>query len=327
MGRVAGLWAPMVLFRFTASGQRDFTGGQDGQKTYFSTDGSNVYTGLQYHNPVNASGQSDGFDWADWDPVGDDANAHDPFGPGGPGAGDPGTLSATDIRIMDVLGWGTTPETPDTTPPSLVHEGSVSVTVGGTVFIPESQLQFDDNVSTHAQETYTVITAPADGTLLKNGVATSSFTQADIDNNLISYHETVSNVTSDSFIFKVTDAAGNQSTAQQFQFRISPAQPPPSPFGDFSSRPGEWDMLMRNSTTGAFEVYDIANNSLISAASMGQVGLEWAIAGFGDFSGGANETDMLMRNTSTGAFELYDISNNQITSAASMGQVGLEWHV
>ena len=84
-------------------------------------------------------------------------------------------------------------------------------------------------------------------------------------------------------------------------------------------------MLMRNSNTGAFEVYDISHNAITSAASMGQVGLEWTVAGFGDFSGNANETDMLMRNSNTGAFEVYDISHNAITSAASMGQVGFEW--
>jgi hypothetical protein len=112
MGRIGSLgvadapyWAPMDLFRFTASGQRDFSGGQDGQPTYFSINGSTVYTGLQYHNSINTSGQFDGFDFADWDAVGADANAHDPFGPGGPGAGDPGTLSATDIMIMQALGW------------------------------------------------------------------------------------------------------------------------------------------------------------------------------------------------------------------------------
>jgi hypothetical protein len=37
--------------------------------------------------------------------------------------------------------------------------------------------------------------------------------------------------------------------------------------------------LMRNSNTGAFEVYDISHNAITSAASMGQVGLEWMIAG------------------------------------------------
>ena len=51
-------------------------------------------------------------------------------------------------------------------------------------------------------------------------------------------------------------------------------------FGDFSTRPNETDMLMRNSNTGAFELYDISNNTITSAASMGQVGLEWMVAGF-----------------------------------------------
>ena len=81
-------------------------------------------------------------------------------------------------------------------------------------------------------------------------------------------------------------------------------------------------MLMRNSNTGALEVYDIANNAITSAGPMGQVGLEWQVAGFGDFSGNVDETDMLMRNSNTGAFELYDISNNGITLATGMGQVG-----
>ena len=99
-------------------------------------------------------------------------------------------------------------------------------------------------------------------------------------------------------------------------------------FGDFSGHAGETgDMLMRNASNGQFEVYDITNNQITFATGMGQVGLEWQVAGFGDFSGHANETDMLMRNANTGAFEIYDISNNAIASAASMGQVGLEWQV
>jgi hypothetical protein len=112
MGRIGSLgkadppyWAPMDLFRFTTSGQRDFTGGSDGKPTYFSVDGGTVYTGLQFHNSVTTSGSFDGSDLADWDQVGADANVHDPFGPGGPGVGDPGTLSAIDITMLEALGW------------------------------------------------------------------------------------------------------------------------------------------------------------------------------------------------------------------------------
>ena len=98
--------------------------------------------------------------------------------------------------------------------------------------------------------------------------------------------------------------------------------------GDFSSNAGELDdMLLRNSRTGQFEVYDISSSRITFAAPMGQVGLEWMVVGFGDFSGNVNETDMLMRNSNSGAFEIYDIRNNQITAAVPMGQVGLEWAV
>jgi hypothetical protein len=84
---------------------------------------------------------------------------------------------------------------------------------------------------------------------------------------------------------------------------------------------------MRDTSTGALEVYDIANNALTSAFSMGAVGLDWQVAGFGNFSGNSGETDMIMRNVSTGAFEVYDIANNALTSAFSMGAVGLDWQV
>ena len=43
---------------------------------------------------------------------------------------------------------------------------------------------------------------------------------------------------------------------------------------------GSGDMVLRNTNTGAFAVYDFMNNRLIGAASLGQVGLEWGVGGF-----------------------------------------------
>ena len=43
---------------------------------------------------------------------------------------------------------------------------------------------------------------------------------------------------------------------------------------------GESDLVLRNKNTGAFEVYDIANNQLTGAASLGSVGLDWQLGGF-----------------------------------------------
>ena len=216
MGRIGGLgkdfdnggnpiWSTMDLFRYSSAGARDYTDGQDGKAAFFSVDGSQML--LQFNNQFNGATQVNGGDTADY-------NALDVFGVGSPGTGL--FLSATDLKNMDVLGW--TPAG-DTTAPSLVADATMVAGIGLTQAIESSMLRFDDNASTHAQESYSVITGPAHGTLLKNGVATSSFTQADIDNGLITYHE-IGNFSSDSFTFKVTDASNNATTTQQFNFQI-----------------------------------------------------------------------------------------------------------
>ena len=87
----------MDLFRFTSSGQRDYTGGRDGQATFFSPNGAagNILT--QFHNSVSTTGKFDGQDPADW------AIGGDSFEFGGKGV--IGILSNTDLRVLDVLGW------------------------------------------------------------------------------------------------------------------------------------------------------------------------------------------------------------------------------
>ena len=97
-------------------------------------------------------------------------------------------------------------------------------------------------------------------------------------------------------------------------------------FGNFSSVPGETDMIVRNTSTGGLEVY-YDNNHSIGAAFMGTVGLEWQIIGVGNFSSTPGESDMVMRNTTTGGLEVYDIANNQIVGASFMGAVGLDWQL
>jgi Ca2+-binding RTX toxin-like protein len=100
LGIADKLWAPLDLFRFTAGGARDFTGGKDGAATFFGVD-ANHLTSLRFHNSVNALGTFDKQDLGDWDFVRGDA-----FGPGGPSS--PGVMSATDLRVLDILGWNAT---------------------------------------------------------------------------------------------------------------------------------------------------------------------------------------------------------------------------
>jgi len=61
-------------------------------------------------------------------------------------------------------------------------------------------------------------------------------------------------------------------------------------------------MLLRNSSTGGFEVYDISNNNITGAAFLGAVGLDWQVLGFGNFSS-LGENDMVLRNVNTGGVE------------------------
>src|SRR5207244_12595113 len=88
----------------------------------------------------------------------------------------------------------------------------------------------------------------------------------------------------------------------------------------------ETNIMLRHTTTGGLEDYDIANNQITAAAFMGTVGLDWQFAGIAPFHG-PGASDLVLRNVNTGAFEVYDIANNQITAAASLGQVGLDWQV
>ena len=114
----------------------------------------------------------------------------------------------------------------------------------------------------------------------------------------------------------------------------SPIPPRWAPSGSiFSSRASaistptaSTDMVLRNRSTGQFELYNIRNNAITSASNLGTVGLNFQVAGFGDFNADGT-TDMMLRNVTTGQFELYDIVNNQITSAFNIGTVGLDFAV
>jgi hypothetical protein len=116
--------------------------------------------------------------------------------------------------------------TTDTTPPVLVNDNTLSVQFGATATITSSLLLFNDPDNSDAQETYQLVAAPSYGTLFKNGAPLSSlltFTQADIDNGLISYQETANNAPlQDSFTFVVSDPAGNSTANTSFQIQLTP---------------------------------------------------------------------------------------------------------
>jgi hypothetical protein len=210
MGRVPYGSAPDIfdLFRFTAPGTRLFQGGATAPAAYFSLDGGNTKL-------ADYGRTSDASDFLNSGVQG----STDPFNEFYNGATTQG-LTAADLRQLVALGFHLVPQ--DTQPPNLGNDGPLSIEAGTSQTITASFLSASDNVSSGAQLRYTITTAPGCGTLLLNGAVAASFTQADINNGLVSYRETVNGVSADTFSFKVADAAGNSTAALSFQINVTP---------------------------------------------------------------------------------------------------------
>jgi hypothetical protein len=56
---------------------------------------------------------------------------------------------------------------------------------------------------------------------------------------------------------------------------------------------------LRNVNTGAFQVYNIANNQLTGSASLGAVGLDWQLGGFAANAPTGSSASMGSSDTST----------------------------
>ena len=143
--------------------------------------------------------------------------------------GSSATADSFDFSVNDTLGTGTTATfTISITPLAVeVMEANqpLALNQGDTATITNSLLLTTDVEDGPGNITYTITTAPAHGSLLKNGVATSTFTQADINSGLISYQHNNTATTADSFTFRVNDTMGAGTTAT-FTIAIIPTPTP-----------------------------------------------------------------------------------------------------
>jgi hypothetical protein len=96
--------------------------------------------------------------------------------------------------------------------PVLVTNAGLSVTEAGVKRIDSTLLRVTDaeqlTEALQDQLVYTIQSGPTRGTLTRNGTATTTFSQADINNGRILYTETARGVNSDRFTFTVVDNAG-----------------------------------------------------------------------------------------------------------------------
>jgi len=97
---------------------------------------------------------------------------------------------------------------------STVNEGAADVVLQG-------ELEYTDPEEGPANVTFTVNTAPVNGQLLRSGVPTASFTQADINAGIITYQHDGSETAGDSFTFTVTDGVGGSIAGQSFTFTVT----------------------------------------------------------------------------------------------------------
>ena len=108
--------------------------------------------------------------------------------------------------------------------PAVAANTGRSLNEGGSAVIGSSHLGVSDADHAAGSITYTIGTAPTNGTLYKNGVAlaaSDTFTQSDVDSNLISYTHDGSETTSDSFTFTVSDGAGGSISATTFNITVN----------------------------------------------------------------------------------------------------------
>jgi Ser-tRNA(Ala) deacylase AlaX len=300
------------LFRFTGPGTRLFLGGATAPAAYFSVDVGNTKL-------------------ADY---GQTSDSSDFLNSGVQGPNDPFNefytsstsqqLTAVDLKQMDVLGFHTSAL--DTQPPTLVTDNPLSIPAGTTQTITSSLLSVNDNISAGPQLHFTVTMAPTEGTLLLSGLATSSFTQVDINNGLVSYHETASGVTADSFLFTVTDAAGNATGTALFQINIvTPNHAPPDTV-DFNGD-GNTDLLFVNNTSNGVAVWLMNGVQVTANPQVGTMAAGWHYVAHGDFNADG-KSDLLMLNDTTHDVAIWEMNGTQVVANQTIGTINATggWH-
>lgn len=115
-------------------------------------------------------------------------------------------------------------------PPVLVTNAGLTVNENGSAAITSAQLHVTDVDNTDNQLIFSVTTNPAHGHLeltTAAGVAITSFTAEDIDNNKLVYVHDGSQTTSDGFSFTVSDGAGGSIGTTAFAIAVNAVNDPP----------------------------------------------------------------------------------------------------
>jgi hypothetical protein len=114
-------------------------------------------------------------------------------------------------------------------PPVQTSNTGLTLNEGATATIGNARLNATDVDDASSQIVYTVGAAPARGVLRLNGsalAAGATFTQADIDANLLTYTHDGSETVADNFTFTVRDAAAATLPLRTFAITVTPVNDP-----------------------------------------------------------------------------------------------------
>ncbi|WP_414618872.1 DUF1194 domain-containing protein [Calothrix sp. CCY 0018] len=139
----------------------------------------------------------------------------------GNGLTDTATVNVTINGVDEVIGNEN---------PVLATNQGLTVDEDAVGNITSTQLQVTDANNSPAEITYTITNVTDNGNLLLDGTALAlndTFTQADIDNNRITYDHDGSETTSDTFNFTVADGAGGSVGSSSFDITVNPVNDAP----------------------------------------------------------------------------------------------------
>lgn len=328
-GRVGGLgdqnstWGPLDLFRYSSAGNRDYTDGRDGLAAFFSIDGTHLLT--QFHNSAPAPSKTfDDQDPGDWD-VGDDS-----FGFGI--RGHIGTLTQTDLRVLDILGWS--PNVPDDYRNALTDTshplGSIAANSASSGTLEQAGDRDWFQTSLVAGHHYVI---REQGSAFGHGSLDDPYLRFhDSAGNLLASNDDVNTATgyTDSQISVTAAATGtyyveagafNDGSAGTYS--VSVAITDIETAYDFGGD-GKSDVLLRNDA-GVVASWDMNDGTLVRSNSFGTVPFSWRIMGTADFNGDG-KADLLWQNTD-GTVVTWDMNDTTTLNTRTVGALPSNWHI
>jgi hypothetical protein len=212
---------------------------------------------------------------------------------------------------------------PGNNPPVLAGDLGIAVANGSTVIATATDLTATDSDNTNAQLVYTV-TGASHGTVLLGGIAATSFTQADLVANAVSFQHDGS-ATNGSFTVSLTDGTATpQSTTITAAIDVTEVLRPASGIHGDLGGDHRADLVIRDAA-GTITLWQMNGGQVQSSQTIGAIGTEWHIDGIADFNWDG-KADVLLHND-TGAVSTWQMDKGQIQSSQTIGILGSEWSI